>query len=140
MKKNFIFLSFLLTAFLSGCGENAIDPGISSAFNGNIQVFLDQYASGGAKDIFIGSSLVTNADIRLTGPSGESLATNWSPGDPTVIIFNAGTTGTYSFSLVQSDTSNQSYTTNFSFDFVSGYNYYINVSLGGYMTVTLREN
>lgn len=136
MKKALAIIFLFLVLLLTGCAEDALNSGNPFVQNGNLQVILDQ----GIKGITIVSSQVTNAVIRLTGPTGIVQTATWNLGNPNVFFFNADITGTYSFGLTQTDTSNQTASTNLLFDFISGYNYYITVNLGGYVTVNVQTN
>lgn len=136
MKKLCLGLPLFFILFLAGCADDPSKTGITSMSRGSVQVTLDQTKTG----FTIAPSQVTNAVITLTGPTGTVQTAVWKPGDQNVFYFHADITGAYVLNLTQTDTSNQTYSTNFNLEFVAGFNYYITASLGGYVTVTVGTN
>jgi len=141
MKKALLLVGILLSLALVSCADDPFANNAGNVSAGNIQVALDDNpaASGISKGITVGSSHVTNAVITLTGPNGVQTAT-WNLGGSKTFTFNADVTGNYTLGLRQVDTSNFVSTTNVTYSFTSGYDYYITITLGGNVIVNIGTN
>jgi len=139
MKKVLLLLGIVLSFALVSCADDPFNPAGQKLTSGNVQISLDDNPSK-AGGIVIGSSQVTNAVIRLTGPTGIVQTATWTVGASKTFMFNADVTGAYTLALTQTDTSNYTATTNVPCSFVAGYNYYIAITLGGNVIVNIGTN
>jgi hypothetical protein len=81
--------------------------------------------------------MVIEALISLTGASGNSINTNWKPGDPVTIVYDSNKTGSYTLRVEEKDDSGASYTDTAPLNIVNGYNYTINLTLGGHVNIEI---
>lgn len=139
MKKAFwtFFTGFLV--LFTACADDTEFYGGQNIGNGGVWVTLEDSSAVG-KGINIGSSQVTNAEIRLNGPFQPVQIAVWRPGSAGQFYFQIELTGTYNLSMFQTDTSNHTYYTNVHYEFIVGYNYNVTITLGGYVMIELNTN
>jgi len=139
MKKVLLLLGIVLSLALVSCADDPFST-TGKIASGNVQITLDDNGAALTRGIVIGSSQVTNAVIRLTGPTGIVQTATWNIGGSKTFLFNADVTGTYTLGLTQTDTSNYTASTNVTCSFVAGYDYYIAITLGGAVIVNIGTN
>lgn len=143
MKKVLVLMGIALSFFLVSCSDEPFSAnGKFLGSTGNVQLVLPDadVSASVSKGFYVGSSEVTNAVITLTAPGGSVQTQTWSKGGANVFYFTASVTGLYTFGVVETDTSNRVYSTNQQFNFQGGFNYYVTLSLGGNIVVTVGTN
>ncbi len=140
MKKILFFMAVVSSLVLVSCSDEPFSPDSQNLNNqSGIHVTIDESAPIG-RGITIGESLVVTAAIQLVDPSLNVQSAVWNVGGPSVFVFSAPSTGTYWIKVTETDTNNFSYSYSNSFFFTSGYNYYVNVTLGGQVIVNVGTN
>lgn len=140
MVRVLISLSILMGLGLFGCAAHLADDSAVSnqatAVGGDsaIKINLGGYGIENAL-IDIGEFQVTNAVFTLTDPDGGKIINTWSPGSPTYLAFTGRKAGAHSLEIVETDTFPKTFTATAIINVKKGFNYTINVVLGGNITM-----
>ncbi len=139
--RKLLFLSFAAIVLLAaGCSvqpqNEARDLGLGNTGTASLTVNLQ--GAGAKSSITVSSNAVTGAEMTLV--NGSSVySTNWFQGEPSVFTFQGLSTGQYAFTVHDWDASGITNTSSVMFTLAAGYNYTINVMLGGSVSISVNN-
>ena len=125
MKK--IFAIALIAALFSSCNFGGVLNGGKATLNVNL-VTSDVNSSS---IITVDPSRIVSAEIKLVDPSGNASVQNWSQGNESSFTFTASTSGVYALIVTEVDDQSRTNVNSQTIDLEVGFNYTINIQLGG---------
>lgn len=138
--KQVLFVMFVAGVLFSGCaldinGASEQSQTVAAASDSAIKVQIGDGGFGNAI-IDLNEYQVTNAIFTLTDPEGNSIVNTWTPGGSTYFTFTGMKAGTHTLTILETDTFPKEFTASAVINVRKGYNYTINVVLGGNITMT----
>lgn len=133
-------LTALLFGSLMGCSMNVNDnagkPGTTDVKKGVILLSIQGAVKSPLRSISIIKSEVVSVDISLNKPDGSVFTTNWSAGQMPTISISDCAAGHYTITVIEHDTKGTATQSSADIDIETGYNYYVNITLGGNMVIS----
>lgn len=121
--------------FLSCAG---IDPGASgqALFDAILNVQIQNLSKGG---FTVEDSPIIYAAIQLTDPQGAVQSAVWTPGSTTSYVFHSSMNGVHQLAVQEVDSKGYTNTNSATIDMQIGFNYYVYLTLGGTVIVTISN-
>jgi hypothetical protein len=137
MKKFFVMFFLLVSLLLTSCGDFRNENGLdSSDLNNKSAISITIDAGSASKGISVTTSEVIKVTIELTDPTGNKIAADWYPGNNPVLTFYDRKFGMNTITLKELDDSGYLKTDSKQIQVLKGYNYRVNVTLGGNIIIT----
>lgn len=127
-----------------GCSNNAINTLANEEdieITSSVPITIKINSAQRMNNIDVTESAIVKAVFTLVNPEGTSESLQWLQGSSEILSFTANSLGSYSLSVVETDengVANPTKSTKFTVK--PGYNYTINLTLGGLITVNSIEN
>jgi predicted phosphodiesterase len=141
MKKLLAMGMLLASMVLSSCGAlgggNNLQAGTDLSGNSVISVTID--AGTESKGITVTSNKVVKVTIQLTDPTGNTVVTNWVPGNNPVFTFSDRKFGVNNLTITETDDTGFAKTYGKDISILKGYNYKVLVTIGGDLQIVVDD-
>jgi len=132
--KKFLVLGFVAALF-AGCNFGGSVNGGKAVLNVN----LVPAQANSQSIITVSASRIVSAEIKLVDPYGNTSVQNWSQGNTPAFTFSADSTGVYSLIVTEVDDQSRTNVNSQTIDMQVGFNYTVNIQLGGTFYTTPVE-